>query len=160
MIAEGPDYLGSVLGPMRMRYVGVDGKSARSPSSGRDRSTTTRGTRLVIPEVSVVDALGDAVQAIAHHEPIERAVELIAESFRVYPMIGDCCVLRVVDDLLLPMTRWPLANAWWSQARDAPWHVAARSGVNVDVNDVAELSGARSAPSSKPPTTGRCGAAR
>lgn len=136
-LAEAPVYYGNVLGPMRIHFVDRDGEVRFTEYWGcelEDRS----GYVLVTPHSSVVDAIGDAVQVIATGQPIERAVELIVSGFATYPMTGDACLLRLVDDTLVPMTPWPFDDRIVDDP-EAPWREAARTGRSVDVHEPADL---------------------
>lgn len=134
---EGPDYFGHVLGPMRMRFVDRHGAVGFTEYWARELEDRT-GYVLVTPYGSVIDAIGDAVQAIATGQPVENAVELIVSGFGAYPMTGAACLLRVVDDELVPMTPWPFDGRIVS-VPDAPWRQAARTARPVDVNEPGEL---------------------
>ena len=136
-LAEGPTYFGNILGPMRVRFVEADGRVSFAELWARELDDRS-GYVLVAPHGSVVDVIGDAVQAIATGQPIERAVELLVAGFGMYPMTGAACVLRVADDGVVPMTEWPFALDIVHLA-GAPWQIAARLGRSVDVNDPAEL---------------------
>jgi diguanylate cyclase (GGDEF)-like protein len=136
-LAEGSIYYGSVLGPMRMRFIDGTGRLRFTEFWGRELDDRS-GYILVTPHGSVIDVVSDAVQAIATGQPVERAVELVVAGFAAYPMSGQACLLRVVDDDLRPMTAWPLSGHWHA-VEDTPWRVAARTGRPVDVSDPAEL---------------------
>jgi diguanylate cyclase (GGDEF)-like protein len=137
LLAEGSVYFGNVLGPMRMRFVDGDGRSTFTEFWARELDDRS-GYVLVAPHGSVNDRIGDAVEAIATGQPIERAVELVVEGFAAYPMTGEACLLRVLDGDLRPMTRWPVDDHWYS-ADDTPWRAAVRTGRAVDVNVVSDL---------------------
>ncbi len=137
LLGEGSIYFGSVLGPMRMRFVDGSGRETFTEFWARELDDRS-GYVLVAPHGSVNDRVGDAVQAIATGQPIERAVELVVAGFAAYPMTGEACLLRMLAGELTPMTAWPVRDHWSSVA-DTPWSTAARLGRPVDVNDLAEL---------------------
>lgn len=139
LLAEGSIYFGNVLGPMRMRFVDGQGRATFTEFWARELDDRS-GYVLVAPYGSVNDRVGDAVQAIATGQPIERAVELVVEGFAAYPMTGEACLLRVVDGALRPMTAWPLSDHWHS-VEATPWRTAVETGRPVDVNVLPELGG-------------------
>lgn len=138
LLTEASGFYGSVLGPLRLRFVDAAGAVGFTECWARELDDHS-GYVIVAPSSSVVDLIGDAVQAIATGQPIERAVDLIVSGFSAYPMSGGATLLRVVDGDLRPMTAWPIDDRWWRDVTDAPWHLAARTGSAVDVNDLTEL---------------------
>jgi len=132
LLSDAPGFFGTVLGPLRLRFVDVTGR-VRSTEAWVRELDDRSGYALVVPHSSVVDVVGDAVQAIATGQPVERVVELLVAGFSAHPMTGTAALLRMVDGELRPITDWPIDDRWWREVGDAPWHVAASTGRGVDV---------------------------
>jgi diguanylate cyclase (GGDEF)-like protein/PAS domain S-box-containing protein len=138
IIANGRAYFGSVLGPVRVRFVDVAGRTRQTEFWARELQDRS-GYLLVVPNESTSDTLADAVREIANGAPIEDAMRRIVAGLAAHPMDGVGCVFRIDDGGLVPVTPWPLRADLIRPAERSPWDLAARSGVAVDVHDVDTL---------------------
>jgi len=135
IIDEGPEYFGTVLGPMRIRYQDDSGLRRKTDFWARqleDRS----GYIMVVPPESTSDALAEAVEAIANGNPLYETADHIVASFGGYPINGFGCLLRVIDGSFEPMTAWPLPRFRPGAVGAAtPWGRSARTGNMVESTD-------------------------
>ena len=160
LLANGPDFDGTVMGPSRVRYIDGDGVShftqfwAHEAPAGLGLA----GYIVMLTPESVRDVLATAVTSVASDEPLDRTLAAIAMSGRAMPLDGIGCILLVEptaptdQDRFRVVGKWPidpdLVNAFgtpWRRClvQNEPQDVLDATFGDVDARTGAEMAMAK-----------------
>jgi diguanylate cyclase (GGDEF)-like protein len=141
-LVQGQNYVGALLGPLRVRYRHSDGTMqltetwahACPPELGIDGFIVTMSTE------SVTDNVANAMYQIASGAELDRSLATLARAVKGYPLVATGAMLLLEGGRLRPVGSWPFAvdEDGFVDDPGAPWHRAMMSGARFD-SAIADL---------------------
>jgi len=135
LLAFGSDLRGTVLGPIRLRYLTTSGKLRYTDFWAENHlgDPAVRGYVVVLTEEAAQHRFMEAVTAIAEHEPIESVLESVSLAIAANPMQSDGVVLRRLPSGEVRQAAGPELSPALTGALPGPWRACFDDGADVDV---------------------------
>jgi hypothetical protein len=110
-VAMATDYADTVMGPLRVTFVGDDGtpRTADLWATNHLDDPTIGGIVCIITPETTAMGLGEAVAAVAGREPLDEMAARVITALRGHPVVADAVVYHRVDETLRSVT--PLTGA-------------------------------------------------
>ncbi len=132
-LVQGQHFLGSLLGPLRVRYRHADGTvhlteswaHSCPPDMGIDGFIVTMSTE------SVTDNVANAVYQIASGAELDRSLATLARAVNGFPLVATGAVLLSEGNTLRPIGAWPFDTL--PDRPDSPWSLSLLDGMPRDV---------------------------
>ncbi len=144
LLANGPEFEGSVMGPSRIRYVDMAGVSHFTQFWAHETPVELgiAGYIVTLTPESVRDVLASAVTSVASDQPLDRTLAAIAVSGRAMPLDGIGSMLLVEpsaptdQDRFRSIGEWPIGDDLIN-AFGTPWRGCLVKNEPCDVIDAA-----------------------
>lgn len=144
LLADGPEFGGNIMGPIRIRYVDHDGVSHFTQfwSHESPPELGIAGYIVTLTPESVRDVLATAVTSVASDQPLDRTLAAIATSGRAMPLEGIGSILVVEpsaptdQDRFRAIGEWPIDRSLIN-AFGTPWRRCLIQNEPQDVLDAA-----------------------